>query len=173
MNTLSGTAGFTITERDYPVWSVLLGSGGFLAGVPLSANPTTASVGILLVFGSLGWLTRDVMQVFSQDSVSVDPDSAQFREPNSTPDDHSCSSDRATPPTVEPTVEEQLLALVDEHDGRVPQKRLVDGVDRSKGTVSRYLSRLEENGEIVKVTCGRENLIFRPDDVPDCIPRKA
>ena len=65
--------------------------------------------------------------------------------------------------------DERVLRLLDEHGGRVKQSEIVSEYKWSKATVSRTLSAMEENGDIVKIDIGQTNLITRPDDDPDLV----
>jgi uncharacterized membrane protein len=58
--------------------------------------------------------------------------------------------------------EERVRTLLQEHGGEMRQKQIVERVDWSKAKVSRVLSRLEEEGQVVKVRLGRENVIYLP-----------
>lgn len=61
---------------------------------------------------------------------------------------------------------DRLVALLEEYDGQLRQSRIVAETDWSKTKVSRTLSRLDEEDEVVKIQLGRENLICLPGDVP-------
>ncbi|MFC7156328.1 helix-turn-helix domain-containing protein [Halomarina halobia] len=65
------------------------------------------------------------------------------------------------------TNEDRIMRLLDENGGRLRQADIVDNTDWSKSKVSRLLSRMEENGEVRKISIGRENLIARPGDEPE------
>jgi hypothetical protein len=62
--------------------------------------------------------------------------------------------------------EERVLAVLDDHGGRVPQSTLVEEIEWSKSKVSRVLSGMEADGDVVKVDVGRGNVVMRPDDLP-------
>ena len=57
----------------------------------------------------------------------------------------------------------QVLALLAENGGTLPQRDIVAETAWSKAKVSRLLTRLEHNGDITKLHRGRENLICLPD----------
>ncbi|MBV0925612.1 hypothetical protein KTS45_15510 [Halomicroarcula limicola] len=63
--------------------------------------------------------------------------------------------------------EERVLYLLDQHDGQLRQSAVVDGTGWSKSKVSRVLSRMADEGTIEKINIGRENIIARPESVPD------
>ena len=64
------------------------------------------------------------------------------------------------------TEEARVLRMLDEYDGRLPQSDVVDRTEWSKSKVSRLLSRMEDDGDIRKITIGRQNLITYPSDEP-------
>lgn len=57
------------------------------------------------------------------------------------------------------TEEEQVVSLLEEHDGRMKQKSLADTFDWSDAKVSRVTSSLAENDVLEKLTIGRENVL--------------
>jgi len=70
--------------------------------------------------------------------------------------------------TPEPmTNEDRIRQMLDENDGRLRQADIVEQTDWSKSKVSRLLSKMESDGEIRKISIGRENLIARPGDEPE------
>jgi len=77
--------------------------------------------------------------------------------------------DGGAPPAVDANVltnGERVQRLLDEHDGRMLQSDMVEEADWSKATVSRVLSRMEEDGAVTRVDIGKGNLVARPDDEP-------
>lgn len=64
------------------------------------------------------------------------------------------------------TNEDQVLKILETSGGRIKQSRIVDETEWSKSTVSRVLSRLEDNGQISKISLGRGNLITLPGEEP-------
>lgn len=62
--------------------------------------------------------------------------------------------------------EECLYRLVEEHDGRLPQERLVELVPWSAATVSRLLSALEEQQRVVRIHAGRGKVVFLTEESP-------
>ncbi|QLG63938.1 helix-turn-helix domain-containing protein [Halorarum salinum] len=64
------------------------------------------------------------------------------------------------------TDEDRVLKLLREHDGPMPQKSLTEETGWSASKVSRLLSNMEEEGEITKITIGRENVVKLGDDGP-------
>ncbi|ESP88096.1 IclR-like transcriptional regulator [Candidatus Halobonum tyrrellensis G22] len=63
--------------------------------------------------------------------------------------------------------ERQVLKLLDEHGGRMPQGAIVNATGWSKSKVSRVLSGMEEDDEIRKISIGRENIVVRHGEEPD------
>jgi hypothetical protein len=57
------------------------------------------------------------------------------------------------------TDEDRVLALLDEHGGRMKQSHIVEQTEWSKAKVSRLLSSMSDEGTIEKLTVGRENII--------------
>lgn len=60
--------------------------------------------------------------------------------------------------------EDALVELVESRGGRVKQSELVDRTGWSKATVSRYLSQLEDDGAIDRVSVGRQKVVLLPDE---------
>ncbi|WP_185715557.1 helix-turn-helix transcriptional regulator [Halocatena pleomorpha] len=78
---------------------------------------------------------------------------------------HQSSEENAT--TTEPlTDEDHIQKLLSEHDGRMHQSDIVTETGWSKSKVSRLLSRMEDDEQIIKISVGRENIITRPGDEP-------
>ena len=65
------------------------------------------------------------------------------------------------------TDEDRVKQLLRENGGRLQQGEFVERTDWSKSKVSRLLSRMEEDGEIAKITLGRENLIALHGEEPE------
>ncbi|MFC6905570.1 helix-turn-helix transcriptional regulator [Halalkalicoccus tibetensis] len=97
-------------------------------------------------------------------------------EPTTTDDEPagagSANDPPTTPPPVDPptepdpdgdgpplTKEEEICRILDEHDGRMKQSRLVDHTEWSQATVSRLLTKLEQEGTVTKLRSGRENIV--------------
>ncbi|WP_339105980.1 winged helix-turn-helix transcriptional regulator [Haloterrigena salinisoli] len=62
--------------------------------------------------------------------------------------------------------QKRVYRLLQENGGQMKQSEIVDTVDWSKAKVSRLLSDLEDDGEITKISVGRENLICLPGHEP-------
>ncbi|WP_410767376.1 MarR family transcriptional regulator [Haloferax sp. DFSO60] len=63
--------------------------------------------------------------------------------------------------------EAYVFYLLDEHEGQLRQSVIVERTGWSKSKVSRVLSRMADDGTIEKISIGRENIIARPDSVPE------
>ncbi|WP_331235587.1 DUF7343 domain-containing protein [Natronorarus salvus] len=87
-------------------------------------------------------------------------ESADGREPL-TEEDTGGERPAATTEIEEPplTKEERVCEILRENDGRLKQAQLVEYTDWSQATVSRLLSRLEEEGRVTKLRSGRENIV--------------
>lgn len=59
-----------------------------------------------------------------------------------------------------------VVRLLEELGGRVPQQAFTEYTDWSESTISRVLQALEDDGEIVRVQVGRENLVSLPEETP-------
>ncbi len=64
------------------------------------------------------------------------------------------------------TNEDRVLSILEEYGGRMKQSQIVEETEWSKSTVSRVLSRMEEDGQISKISLGRGNLITLPGEEP-------
>ena len=62
--------------------------------------------------------------------------------------------------------EQRVFTVIDDHGGRVRQSELVQETDWSKSKVSRVLSSMEADDQVVKIDVGRGNVVMRPEDVP-------
>lgn len=62
--------------------------------------------------------------------------------------------------------EERVVRLLETNGGQLRQQEIVEAMDRSPSTVSRYLSSLEDDGRIKRVRVSRENVVFLPDSDP-------
>ncbi|WP_115891534.1 helix-turn-helix transcriptional regulator [Haloferax sp. Atlit-48N] len=63
--------------------------------------------------------------------------------------------------------ETRVLRLLDDNGGQLRQSKVVEGTEWSKSKVSRVLSRMADEGTVAKINLGRENLIARPESVPE------
>lgn len=60
-----------------------------------------------------------------------------------------------------------VLDLLHRHGGQLPQRKIVEHSPWGKSKVSVVLSAMEEEGLIVKVQIGLQNLIWLADDAPE------
>jgi hypothetical protein len=67
--------------------------------------------------------------------------------------------------------EEYVTRLLDRHGGRMQQRDIVEETDWSKATVSRRLSKMEEEGVVERTRIGRGKVVERadPDVAPDAV----
>lgn len=78
-----------------------------------------------------------------------------------------------TPPVIEhesvrPS-EGQILTLLDASDGRMWQQDVIAETGFSAATVSRHLSKLEDDGRIVRLRKGRKKVVVDPELVPPAL----
>lgn len=64
------------------------------------------------------------------------------------------------------TKEERIIQLLNEQGGRMRQSNIVEEGDWSKSTVSRIISEMESDGDLIKIDVGQENLITLPGFEP-------
>lgn len=62
---------------------------------------------------------------------------------------------------------ESVVTLLRDEEGRLWQGDLVERLDVSASTVSRWLASLEEDGRVERLRIGRENLVMLPEQHPD------
>lgn len=62
-----------------------------------------------------------------------------------------------------------IVGYLHSHGGRVKQQTLLDARDWSAATVSRYLTRLEQEGYVERIPVGREKIVCLPECVPDSV----
>lgn len=160
--------GFDPTNTYTPA---LYGSGlvGFLLGIGVAVSA--------IEDGPVAWLRSRVSTTPGQGATadsSTDAD-APVADPvpvilddTDGPDDGSTARDifeRHQDALV--TDAERTLRMLEAEGGQMKQSTIVDSTSWSKAKVSRLLSRMDDDSEIVKVPIGRENLICLPDEAPD------
>lgn len=118
---------------------------------PLETAATIVGVGLCFGLGVRWWQNRDETPTAVEHTNKPKP-SHESAEP--------------APPTEPLTDEDQIQQLLGEHNGRMHQSEIVTATGWSKSKVSRLLTRMENDGQISKISVGRENLITRPDDEP-------
>lgn len=64
---------------------------------------------------------------------------------------------------------ERVLQVLEREDGQLMQSRIVEKTDYSKVKTSRILAQLADDGDVIKVPVGRQNLICLPDNVPEIL----
>lgn len=119
---------------------------------PYKTVGTIVGVGLLVGIGWWYWRRR-------RGQSSSD-------ENSSPPSDSHAVAGKNTAKTGPLTDEDHIQRLLTEHGGRMHQSDIVSETGWSKSKVSRLLSRMEDDGQITKISVGRENLITRPGDEP-------
>jgi len=78
------------------------------------------------------------------------------------------TGERSDSPDPHPTCppKQRVIQLVRANGGRMYQQELVDEMDRSDASVSRYLSALEDERRIYRLRDGRNNLVMVPEELP-------
>ncbi|MFC6798291.1 MULTISPECIES: helix-turn-helix domain-containing protein [unclassified Haladaptatus] len=62
---------------------------------------------------------------------------------------------------------ELLIELLGEYDGRMRQQQIVDATGWSEASVSRLLTKMEDQSNINRIQVGNEKVVFLPEYVPD------
>lgn len=62
--------------------------------------------------------------------------------------------------------EEHVVRLLEANDGQLGQSEIVALTPWSKSKVSRLLTRMDDRNEVVKISTGRNNVIFVPGEEP-------
>ncbi|MFC5970904.1 helix-turn-helix domain-containing protein [Halomarina salina] len=130
-----------------------------IGGTGLDVNGLPMVLGLLVVYallvGGIIWVGRS-------------RDDAGDAAPTPTDGGGSEGAGSAVSPAPEPmTNEDRIRQMLDANEGRLRQADIVEQTDWSKSKVSRLLSKMESDGEIRKISIGRENLIARPGDEPE------
>lgn len=66
---------------------------------------------------------------------------------------------------------QRVHEILSANGGRIYQADVGEAADWSEATVSRTLSHMEAEGEIVRIRDGRKKVVCHPDRVPDCRDR--
>jgi|GEM_PF-2043864 len=93
-----------------------------------------------------------------------DPDAGTTMPSDDSPPAPPSGPTQPSPPRSD---RETVLALLEEHDGKLRQSNIVEETDWSKAKVSRLLARLDDNGDVTKIRLGRENVICLPGQEPE------
>lgn len=121
---------------------------------------------IALVVGLLGGMLAGMaLTQFREPDGSEAPTAARSHAASMAPIETPSPDEAFDDPAL--TDEERIVRLLASNDGRMKQTRIVEETGWSKAKVSRLLSGMAEDGEITKLTVGRENIIFlgSPDGV--------
>ncbi|QLG27446.1 hypothetical protein HUG10_07735 [Halorarum halophilum] len=62
--------------------------------------------------------------------------------------------------------DEFFTGLVEDEGGTLPQKEFTEFTDLSSSTISRILQEMENDGQVVRLQVGRENIVCLPEHVP-------
>ena len=111
--------------------------------------------------GATGWVTETLSSdAETPGGRSVGPDGNESSPPHG-------SVRRGAEAIVTP--EERFVRLVSENGGGMKQGEIVSAVEWSESTVSRRLSKLEDDGTITRYQIGREKLVFLPGNEPESL----
>jgi uncharacterized membrane protein len=69
--------------------------------------------------------------------------------------------------------EEVVYQLLTRHGGRLHQGEIVEATGWSKAKVSRLLAAMEDDGDIVKVPVGRENIVYLDGAAPEITKQRS
>lgn len=106
--------------------------------------------------------------VDGDDRSRTDPEeTVRHVSPESVTDEHGRFSSAAFEKVTGMSPAEFVHLFVQSNGGRVKQKTLNTCLPWSGSTVTRILDTLEEDGVIVRITVGRQNIVCTPDAVPD------
>lgn len=141
-------------------------SVGIGAGVSVLQFASSADCMIALVVGLLGGMLAGMALTQFREPDDPDPPAAARSHAASMAPIETTPPDEAfDDPAL--TDDERIVRLLASNSGRMKQTRIVEETGWSKAKVSRLLSAMAEEGEITKLTVGRENIIFlgSPDGV--------
>ncbi len=111
----------------------------------LSAGALVLGVGLIA-----GWMLLKRRRQ-SEDAAAAEPEAAD--------------EEAADEPLL--TDEQRVIQLLEDNDGRMKQAAIVDETEWSKAKVSRLLSDMVDEGEIEKLSIGRENIIHLEGHGPE------
>ncbi len=150
----------------------LYGSGvvGFLLGIAVAVSATDV--------GPLAWLRSSAERTPEPASAAEEPaDDPAPAEPvraepgdDGEPDDGRGSTARDVFERHQDalvTDAERTVRMLEAEGGQLKQSEIVDATSWSKAKVSRLLSRMADDDDVVKVSIGRENLICLPEQTPE------
>lgn len=150
-----------------------IGVGIVLAGTIASFVTAPLPLGILLIVAGVGWLLRDTTDALAEATptdalAEATPFDRRSEAEDPEPEVAGVDGDRGRDLDVQSAQDrsQQILETVRRHDGRVRQKQIVEEVDLSEASVSRYITALESSGDVSKLRIGRENLVFLDEENP-------
>ncbi len=142
--------------------------------VSLGTDPTSGLTTPLALAGLVALVVGGIALARGRDLPLPTPGGGSGANGGATSDDGGegpgAATDRTPTPDPDPpllTDEDRVKQLLEENGGRLQQGEFVERTDWSKSKVSRLLSRMEEDGEIAKITLGRENLITIQGEEPE------
>jgi hypothetical protein len=119
-----------------------------------------------VVVASLGLValgTGVVIYLRQETPVTEDSSETQPGESDTEATDNESGDEQAEPPDELLSNEEQVLKLVDDHGGRIKQKKVADELDWSAARTSQVVSTLREENRVETFRIGRENVLTLPD----------
>ncbi|WP_332897287.1 helix-turn-helix transcriptional regulator [Haladaptatus sp. CMSO5] len=135
---------------------------GFLFGVVLSVSISNRRIGFVRIIDELvavRSLLGGVWENRANRSGPATEDVSEVADNNlSDPKPETIYSDEA-----------RVEQLLERNEGRMNQSSIVSKTDWSKSKVSRLLSTMADNGSVIKITIGRENLICLPGEEPSIV----
>lgn len=176
LHPLNGRVGYTLQPG-------CLSTNGLFPVQSLEPNMTVLVFSLLLaIAGAKGGYSRSSLQagesseatdepggtadVSAQTEVDADPalegTPSSATESTSAAESHRTNGSGVSPELLPP--KDRILQRVQESGGRIYQQELVQMMDRSESTVSRYLSQLEEDERITRIRDRRQNIVMLPDE---------
>ncbi|WP_257300327.1 hypothetical protein [Haloarchaeobius sp. FL176] len=155
-------------------WTPLfLGGGGitllFVIGVVLRRSEWSS--GTVLDDGDTQFTLPDWVSNYVRDHEPDEPRAVSAESESAVATDREAieeeSTDDSSPDDRIWTDRDEVLALVQEHDGRLKQRDVVENTDWSESKVSRTLSAMEEDNQISRLEIGREKIVTLYDEEPD------
>lgn len=139
-----------------------------LAPVENPFKTAATAIGLVVLVGGVYWWRRhESEQTDETETAPTTAEDTAEETPNTQADGEDPTDEGESTVVTEPlTDEDRIQQLLDENGGRLHQSEIVSKTGWSKSKVSRLLTRMEENGQITKISVGRENLITRSGDEP-------
>jgi hypothetical protein len=160
-----------LSQSGGPSWAVLQESSGGVGGMVI-AGVALIALGLAVV---AVWRS-DLSSVFAVGRrTDGDAGTATEQDTESGPGAETESASSPTAPggvqsrseQAELTDQEVIIDILDDHEGRMKQAKIVDETGWSKSKVSMLLSDMDEDGEISKLRVGRENIVSLSGNEPE------